>query len=302
MTKGKIVPGPDEQPPAAARTWLLSGVPRSGTSLCCRLAGDLPDVVALSEPIRYREYGGMEDPERAAARIRDFAEEARERIRSEGCAPSVQFEGRLDDNRTTSHLTEAGLRRLRGGWGEMAVAKPLTGGFGLLIKHNALFAALLPRLIESFACLALVRNPLPVLASWQTVAFPVHRGRVPAGEAFDPGLRQRLDAEPDVLRRQLIVLDWFFDRFEASLRPEAIIRYEDLVASGGLALFRRLGHPGAAPVTLESGNASRVYGGVNADGLLASLLEADGAWTRFYPSRDLEAAAERIRRGPPAPG
>ena len=99
----------------------------------------------------------------------------------------------------------------------------MSDGFGLLIKHNALFAALLPRLVESFACLALVRNPLPVLASWQTVAFPVYRGRVP----------------------ELIVLDWFFERFEANLPPEAIIRYEDLVESGGLVLLHRLGHPGA---------------------------------------------------------
>ena len=284
-----------------ARTWLLCGVPRSGTSLCCRLAGDLPDMVALSEPIRYREHGGMDGPENAAARVRDFAEQTRERVRNEGRAPSVQFEGRLDDNRTASHLTDAGLRRLRGGRGEIEVRKPVSDGFGLLIKHNALFAALLPRLVESFACLALVRNPLPVLASWKTVAFPVHRGRVPAGEVFDPDLRQRLDGEPDVLRRQLIVLDWFFERFEANLPPEDIIRYEDLVASGGLAIFRRLGHPGAAPVALESGNASRVYDGVNVDGLLTALLEAGGAWTRFYPPRDLEAAAEAIRRGPPAP-
>ena len=287
--------------PAIARTWLLCGVPRSGTSLCCRLAGELPDTVALSEPIRYREYGGMDTPENAAARICDFANETRERVRSERRAPSVHFEGCLDDNRTASHRTDAGLRRLRGGRGEIEVRKPVSDGFGLLIKHNALFAALLPRLVESFACLALVRNPLPVLASWQTVALPVHRGRVPAGEAFDPSLRRRLDEEPDVLRRQLVVLDWFFERFEASLPPEDIIRYEDLVASGGLALFRRLGHPGAGPVGLESGNASRVYEGVDVDALLTALLEARGAWTRFYPPRDLEAAADAIRRGPPAP-
>ena len=294
------MPRPSERPPIA-RSWLLSGVPRSGTSLCCRLAGDLPDVVALSEPIRYREYGGMDRPPSAAARIRDFADETRERLRAERRAPSVQVGGRLDDNRTASHLTDAGLRRLRGGWGEIEIRKPLTDRFGLLIKHNALFAALLPLLIETFTCLALVRNPLSVLASWQTVALPVHRGRVPAGEAFDPDLHRRLEEEADVLQRQIIVLDWFFERFEANLPPEDIIRYEDLVESGGRALFRRLDHPEAAPVALESRNDSALYDGVNVDGLLSALLAARGAWTRFYPPRDLEAVAERIRRDPPAP-
>ena len=40
-----------------SQTWLLSGVPRSGTSLCCRLAGALPNPVALygrSDCFRYR--------------------------------------------------------------------------------------------------------------------------------------------------------------------------------------------------------------------------------------------------------
>ena len=168
---------------AMPRTWLLSGVPRSGTSLCCRLAGDLPDTVVLSEPIRRKAFGGMDTPQGACARIGDFAEQARAGILAERRASSVQVDGRLDDNRSASRHTDAGLRRLRSEWGEIAIGKPLSEHFTLLIKHNALFAALLPRLTESFSCLALVRNPLSVLASWQTVDLPVHRGRIPAGVA-----------------------------------------------------------------------------------------------------------------------
>ena len=86
---------------STARTWLLSGVPRSGTSLCCRLAGELPDMVALSEPIRYPGVRWHGQPaETAAARIRDFAKESRGNVSvAERRAPTVQFEGRLDDNR-----------------------------------------------------------------------------------------------------------------------------------------------------------------------------------------------------------
>ena len=215
------------------RTWLLSGVPRSGTSLCCRLAGALPDTVALSEPIRRKAFGGMDTPCGACARIGDFAEQARARILAERRASSVQVDGRLDDNRSASRRTDAGLRRLRGERGEIAIDKPLSAHFTLLIKHNALFAALLPRLTKSFSCLALVRNPLLVLASWQTVDLPVHRGRIPAGEELDGDLHRALEREPEVLRRQLIVLDWFFGRFHAHLNPQDIIRYEDVVESGG---------------------------------------------------------------------
>ena len=37
-----------------------------------------------------------------------------------------------------------------------------------------------------------------------------------------------------MLRRQLIALDWLFARFQAHVPPENILRYEDLVESGGL--------------------------------------------------------------------
>ena len=175
-----------------AKTWLLSGVPRSGTSLCCRLTGSLPDTVALSEPIRRKAFGGMETPAGACKHIGEFALQVRARILAERRAPSVQVEGCLDDNRRAARHTEAGLRRLGGEWGEIAIEKALTPRFTLLVKHNALFAALLPRIADSFPVLALVRNPLAVLASWQTVDLPVNRGRLPAGEELDPTLRRAL--------------------------------------------------------------------------------------------------------------
>ena len=278
-----------------SQTWLLSGVPRSGTSLCCRLAGNLPDTVALSEPIRRKAFGGMDTPHGACARIGDFAELARGRILAERRASSVQVGGRLDDNRIASRHTDAGLRRLRGERGEIAIDKPLSAHFTLLIKHNALFAALLPRLTESFSCLALVRNPLSVLASWQTVDLPVHRGRIPAGEELDGDLHRALEREPEVLRRQLVVLDWFFGQFHAHLDPENIIRYEDVVESGGVALFRRLGHAGAQPAELTSRNHSALYNSSMIDTLLKPLLDSEGHWTRFYSREDCERVADSIR-------
>lgn len=281
-----------------ASTWLLSGVPRSGTSLCCRLAGNLPDTVALSEPIRRKAFGGMETPSGACARIGEFATQARARILSDRRAPSLQVEGRLDDNRGAARVTEEGLRRLRGEWGEIAIDKPLSPRFTLLVKHNALFAALLPRLADSFPFLALVRNPLSVLASWQTVALPVNRGRLPAGEELDPALHGVLEREPERLRRQVIILDWFFARYRTHLPPSDIIRYEDVVESGGLDLFRRLGHEDAPPVTLESGNADARYDAVAVDACLRALLERRGAWMHFYPPSECEALAARMQRRP----
>ena len=145
--------------------------------------------------------------------------------------------------------------------------------------------------------LAVVRNPLALLASWQTVDLPIHRGRIPGGEQIDRELRHALEQEAEVLRRQVVVLNWFFAKFQAHVPPQNVIRYEDLVASGGLALFRPLGHARARPVALENRNGNALYGKAAIDTLLEALLESGGMWTRFYRPADCTAVADRLRQG-----
>ena len=278
------------------RTWLLCGVPRSGSSLCCRLAGGAPDAVALSEPIDPGTFAGVTGPADACARIRTFAATTRDELLATGRAASVQVNGRLDDDRVSETPNAGGLRPPRGRPGEIRVDKPLSADFLLLIKHNALFAALLDRLAEGFPTLGLVRNPVAVLASWQTVDLPVRQGRVPMGERFDPELAAALDAEADTLRRQVRVLDWFFARFRDCLTPDRVVRYEDVVASGGVSLFRRLG-ASAGPEPLESRNANAVYAPANVDAILAAVQTTQGAWSGWYARSDCERAAAAIRGG-----
>ena len=238
---------------ATSQTWLLSGIPRSGTSLSCRLAGELPNTVALSEPLNGEEHReSSRNPHTACDYISSFVEHARERILVEHVASSMLVGGRLDDQMVAPVPANVGLRQRQAQWGEMVIDKPLSRSFTLVVKHNALFAALLPRLASSFSCLGLVRNPLSILASWQTVNLPIHRGRIPEGERLDRHLRSKLEQEPEVLRRQIVVLNWFMTRFRNYLSPENVIRYEDLIDSGGQILFRRLGHTSARSVTLRN--------------------------------------------------
>ncbi len=278
------------------RTWLLAGVPRSGTSLCCRLAGALPGVVALSEPIRPSAFDGARCPAAACAVVGAFADGARAGILAHGRAPSLQVDGRLADGRVAAVPGADGLRGPVGGLREIAVGRTLDPGFTLVVKHNALFGALLPELARRFPVLALVRNPVAVLASWATVDLPVRRGRAPMAERFDAGLARALDAAPVDLWRRVALLEWFFARFAAHLPPERILRYEDVVAGGGLPLFRALGAPDAQGEPLGSRNANALYGAAGTDAALAALLSGDGAWRNFYEPADLRAAAAAIRR------
>ena len=281
--------------PHDAPTWLLSGIPRSGTTLCCRLADELPDFVALSEPIGRDLSGTASSADEACALIADFAARTRVRALREGVVPTAHVGGRLDDlvARTAS---AGGRREPRVERGDIAVGRRLTPTFGLLVKHNALFAALLAGLSRSFRCMAIVRNPVAVLASWQTVALPVGRGRLPAGEQFDAALRADLDREPDVLKRQVRILNWFCRQYRLHVPASRIVRYEELIATGGGALYRVLGHNGAAPLPLASRNDNAAYDAVSGERLVAALLDAGGAWKSFYAAADCAAAADAIGR------
>ena len=280
--------------------WLLTGIPRAGTSLCCRLAAQLPNTVALSEPIGSETFLDTEDPAEACRHIRQFLARTRRRILEEGLAESVHVQGRVDDDMVATNAVGSALRRPRTQRGDIRIGKSVARDFTLLVKHNALFTALLPDLTRRdsaarLRCLSIVRNPVAVLASWQTVDLPVQRGRIPAGEQFAPGLATALAAEEDVLARQVIVLDWFFRQYERHLSPSRIVRYEDVVASEGAVLCDALGFARRREA-LENRNANPVYGG-NAEHLLTALTRNGGAWRRFYALEDCERVARAIDNG-----
>ena len=71
-----------------------------------------------------------------------------------------------------------------GGSGDDGVSddKELTEDFLLVVKHPAAFSAMLPTLSQHYPCFAAVRNPISVLGSWNSVAYPIHRGHIPAAD------------------------------------------------------------------------------------------------------------------------
>lgn len=280
-----------------ASTWLLSGIPRSGTSLCCRLVGSLPEAVALSEPLRLAELDGLESASDACEYIDRRLVDMRQQAQESGRVPSTHVNGELNDSRVAMKPSDTGLRAPQGVQGEMRIDKPLTPGFLLLVKHNALFAALMPRLSAAHPCIALVRNPVAVLASWQTVDLPVNRGQLPGAELYDSALRARLAGETDTLQRQLHILDWFFRCYSDSVPGDRILKYEDVIASGGRALFAALDREVGPMEDLTSQNSNQLYANVDIERLSNALASRDGAWRPFYTDAECCGLAEQLRLG-----
>jgi hypothetical protein len=172
--------------------------------------------------------------------------------------------------------------------GAVEFDKELDPDFMLLVKHPTAFTALLQDLLTRFPCFAVVRNPLSVLCSWNSVPMPVQRGRAPAAEKFDPELTRGLDRIKDNTQRQLFLLSWFFEKYQELLPPDHVIRYEEMVATGGRALQvitprAELSEP------LENKNQNRLYDPATMRTLAERLLQSEGAYWRYYTRESVQA-------------
>ena len=277
------------------RDVLLTGIPRSGTTLACWLLNHLPDAVALVEPaMGVRFWLGRWDRRQASASVRQFFTRVRKRIAARRPIPSFHGDGEITAN-TVEEQRVGTSRRPIARYGKVPIAKRLSAHFWLIVKHPAPFTALLNELVEHFPVYAIVRNPLAVLASWNSVSLPVNKGHVPVAEWFDPLLRRTLSRIPDRWARQLALLDWFFETYRRVLPETAILRYEDIVASGGRALSVIVPAAAELNVPLPNRNASPLYDVSLMCALGERLLKTDGAYWDFYSRESVERLIAEVR-------
>lgn len=282
---------------------LVTGLPRSGTTLTCELLNRLEDVVALDEPMVGDELAARVTPSplarlKARARgrsrlttdhvcdnIEAFALAMRRSLLTDGTAVSKQVDGQIRGTKVPDQRQGSGLRVRLAHKGVIEVDKQLSPDFLLVMKHNSAFAGVLDRLVRRLPVYAVVRNPLSILSSWQTVPFPIQRGHANLAERFDPSLAHDLAAIPDRLDRQFHLLSWFFARFIDYLPASAVIRYEDIVASGGAALEVVTAQAAHLQEPLSSRNAASVYDPEQVRRIGERLLDTEGPWWQLY-SRD----------------
>ena len=276
---------------------VLTGLPRSGSTLTCHLLNLCADTVALHEPIPVQSLAREHGVDALPGRIEAYYADARRSLLEDRRAVSKTVGGRVPDNTFGEGRSGAdGLRQSLASRQEVSFeGKKLSPDFTLAIKHNSAFAALLERLAERFPCYGVVRHPLAVLSSWNSVALPVQGGFIPVGQAIDPALDAALRRIEDRTERQFYLLEWFFARLTTVLGPARIVRYEDTVASGGRALeivtpaARHLAEP------LASKNRNTVYDAARTLDLGERLLERAGTFWEFYARESVEEMLAPLR-------
>lgn len=269
---------------------VITGLGRSGTTLVCHLLNKLPNTIALDEPIgpnRFAEH--RSDHEAVCDGIEHFYRAMRRMALEEGTVRTKHVGGEVPDNHFADEREEGGQRRLITESGKIPVGKELRPGFYLAVKEPGLFTAVLPALAKRFPCYAIVRNPLSVMASSNSGQWPKRkRGNPPAAVKYDEGLVRHLAGSKDPLESNFLRLDYFFRRFQQELPVDHVLRYEDIVNSGGRALEVVVPDAGKLDEPLKSRNVNSLY---DRDFMLRvgeRLLESEGAYWDFYSRESVE--------------
>ena len=270
----------------AERNIVLTGLGRSGTTLTCHLLNKLPDTVALAEPIAPGKFEDlMPDIEAVCDGIGRFYRRMRRMARTRGVVISKHIDGVVPDN---PKAMVNGVRRRVVEKGEIPVGKQLRPGFFLAIKDVAMFTVLLPTLAKRMPCYAIVRNPLAVMASVRSIQERKEHKNPSAIDRYAPELAARLKLIPDPVSRTLARHDYFFKLYAEYLPPENIVRYEDIVRSGGKALEVIVPSAGLLYEPLELRNLNPLYDRDEMLRLGERLLASEGAYWRFYPKKSVE--------------
>lgn len=272
------------------RDVILTGIPRSGTTLACYLLNKLPNVVALNEPMDPVIFEGK-STQTIVKMFKDFFECQRESLLASGFAESRTVDGLVIDNHMGEALDPGTGRRvclLNSHF--IRVQKPLEPSFLLLVKHPNFYAALLEWLKEEFECFAIVRNPLSVLLSWNTVNIPSTDGSAGSAEPFDKRLTEELRGEPDNLSKQMFILSWHFKKYIDNLPLASVIRYEEIIETGGKALSAITREAASLNETLITKNNSDLYDH-SAKGVIADRLLKDknSFFWKFYTREEIVA-------------
>lgn len=217
-----------------AKNILISGIPRSGTTLLTATLHDIPNCVALGEPEDLKQLHKRSiSPEDYAQKIAQYLAATRTKI-SAGEPIALNFDKgalHVSSNYFKRTATASGYRAERNYELRETVIPVHDDSFTLCIKNNAQFASCLESLVAlpDVLIVGVVREPLACLFSWRSLNMPISSGKLPAGERFARELRKFGKLE-DVLLAQVKILDWFFGVFYRLRERIRLVRYEEFIA------------------------------------------------------------------------
>jgi hypothetical protein len=221
---------------ALKKNIIITGIPRSGTTLVTALIDSMPDSVALNEP---RWQYDWVDKNKATSAAEDFAKwlvgdfevtrqhlikgiPVQERRMTDGSAVTNYY--RPDPEKKKVGETFSLIPFTRDG---------LSNNCTLAIKHNGLYLGALKQIIDTgaFTIIAIVRHPLGVISSWNNVPIPLGQGKMPGAILLWDQMRTLTQSNMDLLEKQVRMYDLVCKRLYNLREHIHIVKYEELVAN-----------------------------------------------------------------------
>ncbi len=274
------------------RDVVLAAIPRSGSTLACHLLNQSGNCLAMVEPLDMAAFSTLSGATQRTDYLARFFTDIRAQVKMRGEIPAMILE-----DETTNTFARTGIRGRKSAIRGTHWVKPsqgFTDNFTLVIKHPNAFSALIGELKNSFSCYALIRNPLAILASWNTLDHPLRDGHAPMAEEFDPGLHQTLAGIDSTSRRQLALLNWYFHKFHNELKAECILKYENVIETNGGELAKISGLSISTGMQLDSHNQNSLYNASYLARISSALLKDDNnACWNFYTKNEVQQLGKR---------
>jgi len=209
---------------------IVTGIPRSGTTLTTALIDSLDDSLGLSEPQWHLRFI------RESSDARDYVQRichdfriVREDILAGRSVPDKRS---VDGSSITNYFVRHPDGAITNQYEIYPVTRHgLSPHFLLAMKHTAAYTSILPQLIEhtDIPVLAVIRHPIPTILSWRSLHIPISHGRLPAAARFWPETKQLRKSYTDLLRIQVELYGLFCSRFEECSSRIILLKYEELI-------------------------------------------------------------------------
>jgi hypothetical protein len=261
------------------KTLLITGIPRSGTSLITKLISEQQNTLCFSEPTWLKE---IRHDKQSCEEFKNNLTEKVNQIRNEvkkGNPVEMTVE------KGTNHLPENYYNRQKNKIINLKETRKVHIEYSkdliICIKSNTLFTACIKALIdeEAWKVCSVVRSPLFVLMSWRSLNIPISEGKIKIGEIYSKEIRE-IVKEKDLLIRQVKILDWFFKTYADY--SENIIKYENLVNNPQEVLNTLLNRSDTHKFDLKSKNNEKVYNSIEKNNLSETLARYAQNSTKFY--------------------
>jgi hypothetical protein len=224
------------------RDVLVTGIPRSGTTLVCTMINNLSNSICLSEPDAVNNMiEKSATPYQYIQLVEDEFSALREQIFQ---MRRVMNRQGMDGKQLTDYFCLTSTAKINLNFSVKEETVFINDNqFNLCIKHNAHFMCVLPQLAHNtrFSIIAIVRHPIHTMMSWRSLDLPISSGRLPAAEKFWPILRQIGESNIDILLKQVLIYEHLCQRLIELRGNLIIIKYEDLLRDPRLieSLFRQ---------------------------------------------------------------